>query len=98
MYSETASASCGLVADRQILAGLEVEVAAAHAQHDRAAHARRPHDRALDDVAQVVEQRVAAVLGSFDDARVVLAPERQAIGAGDAVAQQQLGGARDEPG
>src|SRR5215207_3173524 len=35
-----------VVADREVLAGLEQEVAAAQGHDDRAAHARRPHDRA----------------------------------------------------
>ena len=35
-----------VVADREVLAGLEQEVAAAQADDDRAAHAGRPHDRA----------------------------------------------------
>ena len=95
MYSDDRLGVVGLVADRHVLAGLEGEVAAAHAHDDRSVDARRPDDRPLDDVAQVVEQRVAAVLGGFHDARVVLAPERQPVGPGDAVAQQQLDGARD---
>src|SRR6202042_3836733 len=54
------------VADRNVLAGFEHEVAATEADHDRASHARGPDDRALEDLAQVLEQRVAAVLSGLD--------------------------------
>ena len=39
-----------VVADREVLAGLEEEVAAAQAEHDRALDARRPDDRAAEDL------------------------------------------------
>src|SRR3954447_25473377 len=53
-----------VVADREVLPGLEQEVPAAQRHHDRAAHARRPDDRAArEDLLEVIEERVAAVLG-----------------------------------
>ena len=61
-----------LVADREILADVEQEVAATLADHDRALHAGRPHERPADDLAQVVEERVAAVLAGLEDALVGL--------------------------
>src|SRR4051812_7537183 len=65
-----------LVAHREVLARLEQEVAAALAEHDRALHARRPHERAAGDLAQVVEQRVAAVLAGLQHAGVGVRAER----------------------
>ena len=56
-----------LVSDRQILAAVEQEVAAAEADHDRAVQAGRPDDRALDDLAQVFDQWVATVFGGLAD-------------------------------
>jgi hypothetical protein len=50
-----------VVADREVLAGVEQEVAAAHAHNRGALHARGPDERSAEDRAQVVEQRVAAV-------------------------------------
>ena len=55
----------------------------------------RPHERAPEDLAQVVEQRVAAVLGRLEHARVRLGTEREAVGAVDAGAQQRLDGPGD---
>ena len=46
----------------------------------------------------MVQQRVAAVLGGFDHPPILLASERQPIGAGDPVAKQALHGASDLPG
>src|SRR5438067_13231364 len=62
-----------VVADREVLARLEEKVAAAQAEHDRSLHAGRPDDRALEDLAKVVEERVAAVLGRLDQSPVLLA-------------------------
>src|ERR1700749_552987 len=49
------------VADREVLAGLEEEVAPAEAEDDAAADAGRPDDRAVEDLRQVVEQRVTTM-------------------------------------
>ena len=68
------------VADRQVLARLEEEVAAAQAEDDRAFDPGRPDDRAREDLRQVVEQRVAAVLGGLDHPRVLVGAEGQAVG------------------
>ena len=62
-----------VVADRQVLARLEQEVATPPAQNQRAADARGPHDRTLEDRAQVLEQWVAALLGGLSHALVLLA-------------------------
>ena len=59
-YSRTTLAVVRVVADREVLPGLEDEVSAAQADDDRALDARRPDDRAVEDLAQVLEQRVAA--------------------------------------
>ena len=80
----------GEVADREVLARDELEVAAAQAEHDGAVDAGRPHDRAAEDLAQVVEQRVAAVLGGLDDAGVAARPERDAVGPADAGRRRAL--------
>ena len=69
------------VADRQVLARLEEEVAAAQAEHDPAGQPRRPDDRAAEDLRQVVQERVAAVLGGLDHPHVLVGAERQAVGA-----------------
>ena len=79
-----------LVTDRDVLPGLEQEVAAAEADHDRATDARGPDDRALEDLPQMLEQRVAAVLGGLDDSLVLVSAEREPVGAADPVVQQPL--------
>ena len=84
MYSSTMSLSCRVVSDRQVLADVEHEVAAALADHDRALHAGRPDERSADDLAQVVEQRVAAVLGGLHHARVDVGAERKTVRPRDA--------------
>ena len=79
-----------VVTDRQVLAGLEQEVATPQADDDRSLDARRPHDRAAEDLPEVVEDDEPAVLGGLDDAGVAVGPERQAVRAADAVRQQRL--------
>jgi hypothetical protein len=68
------------VADRQTLARLEAEVTAAEADHEGAPDARRPDDRTSEDLRQVIEERVAAVLGRLDHLRVLVGAERQPVG------------------
>src|ERR1700761_8190317 len=85
-----------VVADRQVLARFEQEVAAPQAHHDRAAQARRPDDlAAVEDLPQVVEERVAAVLGRLDHLDVLVGTERQAVGALDPRLAQPLDRPRD---
>jgi len=43
------------VAEAEVLPGLEEEVAPAQAEHDGALYSGCPHDRAAEDLAQVVE-------------------------------------------
>src|SRR6185437_1094447 len=74
------------VSDGEVLAGLEEEVVAAHADHDGALQTRRPDQLALDDLAQVLEQRIAAVLSGLHHLLVLLVAQRQRVGAADAVA------------
>src|SRR3954469_14912574 len=88
----------GAVADRQVLAGLQEEVAAAHADEHGAFDPGRAYERAAGDLDQVLEHRVAAVLGRLDDLAVAAGPERESVRARDALAQHALGGARDGAG
>src|SRR4051795_3658227 len=77
------------VADREVLARFEPEVAAAQGDDDRAAHAGGPGDRAaLEALAQVVEEQDADVFGGLDHAGVLVGAERERVGAHDPVAQQ----------
>src|SRR5271156_1765869 len=62
----------GVIADRQILAAIEHEIASSQAEDDRASHAGRPHDRTFEDLAEVLKKRVPPVLGGLDDKTVVL--------------------------
>ena len=87
-----------VVADGEILAGVEEEVASALADDDGAVDAGRPDDRAAEDLAQMVEQGVAAVLGCLGDGGVVVGAEGESVGAGDAAAQQDLDRLGDRPG
>src|ERR1700761_9394878 len=85
-----------VVADRQVLARFEQEVAATQAQRDRAAQARRPDDRpAVEDLPQVVEERGAAVLGGVDHLDVLVGTARQAVGPPDPRVAQPLDRPRD---
>ena len=68
------------VADGEILAAVEDEVAATEAQHDTAVHAGRPHQWPAEDLAQVVEQQVPPVLGGLDNAGVDLRPMARPYG------------------
>src|SRR6185437_2430482 len=49
----------------------------------------------FQDPVEVVEEGVAAVFGGFDDSSVLMASEREAVGALDAFAQEAFGGAGD---
>ena len=49
-----------------------MEIATPLAHDHRSLHARCPDDRPVQDLAEMVEQRVTAVLGRLDDARVLL--------------------------
>src|SRR5206468_3826308 len=77
------------------LAAVEEEVAAAQAEDDGAVDAGGPHERPVEDLAQVLEERVAAVLGRLDDPLVDVGPEGEAVRAADATLQQHLDGTRD---
>src|SRR5579863_4851448 len=55
------------VADGDVLARLEDEVPAPQAQDDAALDPGRPHQGAAQDLAEVVQEQVAAVLGGVDD-------------------------------
>ena len=83
------------VSNRQVLSRLEEEVAAAEAEDDSSLDAGRPDDRPLEDLRQVVEQRVAAVLGGLDHPRVLGGAEREPVGAFDAHLPQSLDRAGD---
>jgi O-acetylserine/cysteine efflux transporter len=66
----------GVIADRQVLARLEDEVAASLADHDRTLDPGRPDDRTLEDLPQVLEQRVSPMLRGLRHTPVLLASER----------------------
>src|SRR5271170_7347051 len=51
------------VPDRVVLANGQIEVAAALAQDDRSVDCRGPHDRAAEDLAEVLENGVTTMLG-----------------------------------
>ena len=65
------------VADRDVLAALEDEVAAAEADDEAVLSARAPHDRSAEDAPHVVEDGIAAVLGRLDDTGVLGRAERR---------------------
>ena len=50
------------VPDGEVLPALDLEIAAAQAQHDTALDAGRPHQGPAEDLAQVVEHQFPAVL------------------------------------
>ncbi len=82
-----------VVADRDVLARLEVEVVPALADHHRTLDAGGPHDRATQDLAEVVEHEHPPVLGRLDHAGVLVGAEREPVGALDARVEQGLDGA-----
>src|SRR5204862_6413384 len=65
-----------VVTDAQVLPAFEEEVAASEAEHHRAVDAWRPDDRAFQDLAEVVEQRIAAVLRGLHHSAVLMPSER----------------------
>ena len=79
-----------VVAEGQVLADLEHEVAAPEAQDHRALHARGPHDLTAEDLADVVEDDQSAVLGGLHQAGVAVGPEGQPVGTADPDAEQGL--------
>ena len=46
--------------------------------------------RPVDDLSQVLEQGIAAMLGRLDDATILLAPKRERVRPADPTAQQPL--------
>ena len=80
------------VADRDVLSGLEDEVPAPQAEHDAALDSRRPHQGAAQDLAEVVEEQVAAVLGGVDDLGVDARRQGQPVGPSDPRAAQHVDG------
>src|SRR5947209_13411862 len=84
-----------VVADREVLAGFEQEVASPEADNHRTPGAGSPHEWTLDDPAQVIEQQIPAVFGGLDHPAVLLASERHPVWPGDPVALKALDGAGD---
>src|SRR5664279_5986610 len=71
------------VADREVLTDGENVVAATLREHDRPLDGGGPDDRAAQQLAQVLEYRVAAVLDGLGDPRVATGAESDGIGPGD---------------
>src|SRR5262249_1766600 len=65
------------------------------AEDDRTAHAGRAHDRAAEDLTQVVEYDQAAFFGRLDHTGVRVGPEREPVRPADTTRQQRLDGLRD---
>src|SRR5439155_27195011 len=72
------------VADREVLAAHEVEVAPPLADDDGAVDGPGPHDGTAEHEADVLEDRIAAVLGGLDHACVAARAEGDGVGAADA--------------
>src|SRR5712691_5766933 len=69
-----------LVADRQVAADRELEIARADTQHDRALDGGRPHERTVHELADDVEHRVTAVADGLGQAGVVAGSHGDRIG------------------
>ena len=75
------------VADREILADRQLEIAAAQRDHQAAVEARRPHDLAVDQALDVAQDRIAAV-GARGEILVELLVQHHGERAFDAVVAQ----------
>src|SRR5208283_2756315 len=78
------------VAEGQVLARLEEEIATAEANHHGAGDTRSPDDRTAQYLTEVVEHDEAAVLGRFDHTGVLLGPERKPVGTAHAGFEKRL--------
>ncbi len=85
------------IPDRQVLAGHQVEIVTALADHDCTADAGGPDEGTLDDLSQVLEQWIAAVLGRLDDTPVLIAAERERVRTVDPAVEQAFDRRRDGP-
>ncbi len=70
--------------------GVENEVAAAQAQHDCSVDAGRPHQRTPQNLVQVIEEQMPAVLGRLDDRRVDLRADGHPVRAVDTRLTQRV--------
>src|SRR5262245_8106226 len=86
-----------LVADGDVLAGVEEEVAPSHAHDGSSFDPRSPDERAAEDLPQMVEEGVTASLAGLQHARVRVRTERQPVRAVDTGAEEQLDCLRDVP-
>src|SRR5699024_1725895 len=68
------------VPDRQVLADVQGEVAAARGQHHRPVHPGRPHDLAVDEALEVLLDRIA-VVGGLRDRGERLGVQQDRVGA-----------------
>jgi len=71
------------VAHGEVFPDGHLEVATALADDDGTVDGRRPDDRPAEDLAQVVQHRVAAVLGGLGDSGEGPGPERDRVWSGD---------------
>src|SRR3954447_19138504 len=86
-----------LVSNREILAGLEEEVASPHAHHGTTRNGGGPDDRAAPDLPQVLHQRIPAVLAGLEDAGMSLGAECEPVGPLDTGRPQLVDGLGDVP-
>jgi hypothetical protein len=84
-----------LVSDRKVLAAVEEEIAPPHAYNGAAVDRGRPHDRAAEDLAQVLEQGIPTVLAGLEDPGVNLRAEREAVVALDTGRAERVDGFGD---
>jgi hypothetical protein len=71
------------IADRDVLADMQVKVTAARRQDKGAGDCRGPNDFAVDDASQMVQYRVPVVSG-FGDGGVLVGAQQHRIGTVDA--------------
>ena len=85
------------VADADVLAAVEQEVAASEAEERCLPEARRPDGGAVGDLLQVAQNGIPAALGPFHDVAPHLLAERDAVRPVDADAEELLDAVGDEP-
>src|SRR5580692_1644399 len=71
------------IADGEVLPTIELEVTAAQAEHDATLDAGCPHQGSAEDLAQMIEKEMAAILGALDDHGVDVWAEGQSVWAVD---------------
>src|SRR5271157_3264658 len=84
------------VADGEVLSAVELEVPAPQAEHHPTTlDAGGPHQGPAEDLAEVVEEQMPAVLGTLDDPRIRVRADGQSVRAIDPRLTEGVDGACD---